>query len=559
MQIPDMTKGISRLVGLFSIILFLSPFAPAYGQNTELTRQDDHALLYAHQAGFSGTGTPMVQMRIAEGLDTLKIRPNGDFTVTLSGSGGGSIKLKGNRIYEFSLRDGRPGAYRYGIILARNDQADKLSQTELSCQKKKIETERISVGAIFALKGHVFDNRENLLITQRQPDLQICKKQIAEGLPLDDRLDAHEIYSDLLSYPTGQVILESPDGDIKIENPNILWLTLPDSGAILYDIADESGHRSDIKLNARLILTPDKAGKLTVVQSADIETLLRGIVPAEIFKTAPAEALKAQAVAARTTLLAQLGARHQSDPYHLCNHQHCQVYRGLSGADTRTDEAIEATKGLVLFHDRKLVQSYYSAHCGGISAGSLETWGLPNREYLVSRSDDTRHAPVKFSSDADFLAWYRQTPENYCASAPSGQKNYQSTKYSRWEAEISREDLRNYLKKAGQNIGEIEAIEFERGESYRVMHMTIRGTKGSYEVFRELGVRRFLGGLKSGLFVAEITKQGKMFSSMKLYGAGFGHGVGMCQTGAIGMAQRGKTAEDILAHYFPRTHLEKLW
>ncbi|MBQ1925873.1 MAG: SpoIID/LytB domain-containing protein [Proteobacteria bacterium] len=560
MQTTAKLKASIRLICFgFAVLICMLSVSSAYAQNAELTRQDDHALLYASQAGFSETGTPMVQMRIAEGLDSLKIRPKGDFIVIMSGTGGGAIRLKGNQVYEISIHDGHAGTYRYGVILSRGDQPDKLTQTEAICQKDKIETERISVGAVFALKGHVFDNRENLLVTQRRPELQYSKQLITSGLPLDPLLDAHEIYSDLLRYPTGQIILQSADGDIRIENQNILWLSLPEAGATLYDIEDEFGKKTDLKLNARLILTPDKDGKLTVVQSADIETILRGIVPAEIFKTSPIEALKAQAIAARTTLIAQLGARHQSDPYHLCNHQHCQVYRGLSGADPRTDEAIEATRGLVMFHDQKLVQSYYSAHCGGISAGSLETWGLPNRPYLVSKTDDDQNAHLTFASDAELLKWLRRPAENYCASAPAGKKAYQSTKYARWEVEISRDDLNGYLKKAGQNIGEIEDIEFERGESNRVIRMTLKGTRGKYEVFRELGVRRFLGGLKSGLFVADITKQGRKVSQIKLYGAGFGHGVGMCQTGAIGMAQRNQDVEAILKHYFPGTHLEKLW
>ncbi|MBR4986310.1 MAG: SpoIID/LytB domain-containing protein [Proteobacteria bacterium] len=543
---------------VFFLIIFFA-MSSVYGQNAELTRDDDHALLYAHQAGFSENGTPQVQMRIADGLETLKIRPKGDFTVTMSGSGGGTIRLKGNQVYEISIRNGKPGTYHYGVILARGDQSDSLNQTESLCKASDIETERISVGAIIALRGHIFDNRENLLITKRQTDLQVSKAQISSGLPLDDRLDAHEIYSDLLTYPTGQILLQSADGAIRIENQNVLWLSLPEAGAVLYDIEDEFGRKSEMKLNARLVLTPDKTGRLTVVQSADIETILRGIVPAEIFKTAPPEALKAQAIAARTTLIAQLGSRHQADPYHLCNQQHCQVYRGLSGADPRTDEAIASTRGYVMFHDKKLVQSYYSAHCGGVSAGSLETWGLPNQPYLVSRTDDSHETPSKFRTESEFMTWYRQPSEAYCSSAPAGKKSYQSTKYARWEAEISRDDLKGFLKKAGQSIGEIKSVEFERGESFRVVHLIVHGTQGKYEVFRELGVRRFLGGLKSALFVAEVSLQSGKFSHMKLYGAGFGHGVGMCQTGAIGMAQRDVTAEAILQHYFPGTHIEKLW
>ncbi|GEM_PF-5348511 len=545
-----------RLLSLAAIALSFNAIAiPCFAQNTELTSSDNHALLYAHQLGFSSSGTPTVRMRIADGMSKLRFEPQGDFVVMPSGTGGCAIKLKGGRSYEVTLTDARPGTYQYGGIVARSESTDALNLHKNRCSDSQIDTEIVPIGSVFALKGHVFDNRENLLMTRRTDNKRVTETQLAKA-PLDASVDSAELYSELMTYPTAKITLRDQNDNIQIVHSNLMWIDLPESGAILYDIEDESGKRNELRLNSQLIVTPDQTGKLAVVQSADIETILRGIVPAEIFASAPEAALMAQAIAARTTLISQVGTRHMSDPYHLCNKQHCQVYRGLSGADERTDKAIEKTRGQILFSDKKLVQSYYSAHCGGMSAGSHETWGLPDKNYLVSRSDDAHETRTTFKNDNDFKKWWLQNDSNYCSSAPEGQKSFASTKHARWEQTLSSSQLDDLANQSGNKIGHVQSIEvMERGASFRATKLRVKGTNGTVVIERELPIRRFLGGLKSARFIIEKTSEG----GIHIYGTGFGHGVGMCQTGAIGMAQRGMNANQILEHYFPGSRIETLW
>lgn len=545
---------------LFAFCICMGFSVPVYAQSTELTSHDNHALLYAHQLGFSSAGTPTVRMRIADGLDKLRFTPQGDFTVMMSGSGGAVIHLKGNKTYEVTLSSPKPGQYQYGVIVARSETPDGLSGAKNRCESERIDSEIVPIGSVFALKGHVFDNRENLLMTRRQPNEKEAQTLMSR-VPVDSSVDGAEIHRELLEYPTARLSLKDESGNIQIDHQNLLWIDLPESGAKLYDIEGENGKKGELVVNSQIIVTPDQSGRLAVVQSADVETILRGIVPAEVYASAPEAALMAQAVAARTTLIAQVGARHSADPYHLCNKQHCQVYRGLSGADPRTDKAIEKTRGQILFSDKKLVQSYYSSHCGGISAGSQETWGLPEKSYLVARTDDPREASLKFKNDEDLLKWIQSSEsEDYCDHAPKGQKSFTSTQYAHWDLTLPSSELESRILKAGYDVGHIKNIEvLERGKSYRVTKIRVTGTKSTIEVERELPIRKIFGGLKSALFVMQIDKSGDSVRSITFYGSGFGHGVGMCQTGAIGMAQRGLTYADILKHYYPGTRLETLW
>ena len=532
----------------------------AWAQSTEFTSGDNHALLYARQMGFSPSGAPTVRMRIADGLTALRFVPEGDFAVMPSGTGGPTIRLRGGRVYEVTIEAAKPGAYQYGGILARAPSPDGLDAARAAVAPSQVETETVEVGAIFALRGHVFDNRESLLMTRRTASRDETERRMAAAARYLPDVESPDVYSELMSYPQGRIVLRDESGTVQIEHANLMWIDLPEAGARLFDIADESGKRGELRLNSQIVVTPDHDGRIAVVQSADVETILRGIVPAEIFASAPEAALMAQAIAARTTLVAQAGARHTADPWHLCNRQHCQVYRGLSGADPRTDAAIEKTRGQILFYGKDLVQSYYSAHCGGFSAGAAETWGLPDRPYLAAHGDNHDEGLPPFADDAAFLAWWRATPADYCSGAPEGQKPFASTKHARWNVHLTADEIAALCKKAGHDVGTVQDVEIlERGASFRVTRLRVRGSKGEVTVERELPVRRLLGGLRSALFAVSIERSGKKLASVDIYGAGFGHGVGLCQTGAIGMAQRGIRAEDILLHYFPGTHVDRLW
>ncbi len=547
-----------RVVLLCGILASLSPLN-GFAQSSELTSHDNHALLYAHQLGFSSGGTPTVRMRISDGMDKIRFMPKADFNVMSSWPGGCTIRLKGNRVYEISVRHGKPGSYQYGVVLKRSENVTNLDELKAGCEHEAIPVEVVPVGSVFALKGHVFDSRDNLLMSQRVSSRTAAEKLLAT-FQEKFLLDEPEIYSELLTYPTAEITISDEDGNVQIVHQNVLWINLPNAGARFYDIEDEAGHKTHIDLNEQIIITPDKSGRLALVQSADVETILRGIVPAEMFASAPEAALMAQTIAARTTLIAQVGARHQADPFHLCNRQHCQVYKGLSGADSRTDKAIEKTKGIILFSEGRLVQSYYSAHCGGVSAGRHETWGLSEKSYLVSQVDAKGEGRHGFTNEEEFMKWWQSEPSGYCGHAPKGHKDFASTSHARWSIRQTASYIEKNLKKAGILVGKLEKIEIlERGESYRVTKIRVSGKEGSREIEHELEIRKALGGLKSALFVMVPETSGDQLSAVTFYGAGFGHGVGMCQTGAIGMAQGGLNYEAILKHYFPGATIEKIW
>src|SRR5207253_11403234 len=150
----------------------------------------------------------------------------------------------------------------------------------------------------------------------------------------------------------------------------------------------------------RLFATVDASGSLALVAAVGMERLVKGVVPSEIFARAHLEALKAQAVTARGEVLAKVGARHLGDPYLLCAEQHCQVYRGAGAETAATDAAVDATRGEALFARvpgeplgeggstvSRLVDSVYSAVCGGYTEDNDVVWGTPPDPSLRGRPD----------------------------------------------------------------------------------------------------------------------------------------------------------------------------
>jgi len=266
-------------------------------------------------------------------------------------------------------------------------------------------------------------------------------------------------------------------------------------------------------------VTLDARGTLTAVHGVALEELLRGLVPSEMPGSSHLEALKAQAVTARSNVLAQLGTRHLTDPFMLCAEVHCQAYRGDAARTARTDEAVRATRGEALFRraDRVLVDAVYSAMCGGHGEATDRWGGKPPAPPLRGR-------PAAARKDR-----------------------------FRWQRRFSGAELDQALAPLG--VGPVRGITVvARGVSGRARLLRVEGEAGRAEVAGELRIRRLLGNLPSAMFV--VDREG---SAIVLHGGGWGHGSGMCQWGAVGRAEAGQGYRDILRAYYSGAEVARVY
>lgn len=320
--------------------------------------------------------------------------------------------------------------------------------------------------------------------------------------------------------------------------------------------------RETRQFHGEIYVAIDPDGKLAAVNVLGAETILAGVVPSEMFASAPTEALKAQAVAARNQLFAKLGQRHHDEPFHLCASQHCQVYAGLAKEDPRATAAVRATAGELLFRDGRLVDTVYSSSCGGHTGSKNEVWGGASDPALIGRPDfdlatHPELAPYAIGiTPANLDDWLRGYPITYCSQASKARPD----KF-RWQRTLDRSALERMIGAVYPTFGALVDLEVEeRGAGGRIITLRLRGAGQDVSVVHELPIRRLFDNLPSGAFTIEkLCGSDGAIVQVVLRGAGWGHGVGMCQMGAIGRAEAGQTYQQILAAYYSGALVEVLY
>ena len=286
-------------------------------------------------------------------------------------------------------------------------------------------------------------------------------------------------------------------------------------------------------------LQPDAYGSWTFLEQVPLERYLEGVVPHEIGAGAPAAALQAQAVLARTWALAN-SHRFGVDGYHLCSDTQCQVYSDPRQAGSAVRQAIKATTGQVLQWNGQPISAVYHASNGGVMASAPEAWAMAPAPYLQAKTDGdqpwNQAYPLPLSAAA-VERLLRSSDGAYGSQHP----------YFRWNRTYSAAQLQAAL--GEPSVGLIrELAVLKRGPSGRVLSLSIRGDgPGSPLVLHLDAIRRRLRRLPSTLFVLEPVASGLW----RFQGGGFGHGAGLSQAGAIDLARRGWSVQQILQHYYP--------
>ena len=333
--------------------------------------------------------------------------------------------------------------------------------------------------------------------------------------------------------------------DITVSLPVRLRLIEPNTTFALYDMAYGEGYfwvgRETRQFRGELELLQFPAG-LTIVNELPLEEYLYSVVPGEMIASWPMEALKAQAVAARTYTAFHLG-RYSARGFDLLSSVFSAHYPGVTREHQRTTDAVIATRNQIITHNNLAIDAVYSANNGGIRSSSAEIWG-GHRDYLL-HGDDGAELPL--TSPAIFNQWLREDSDAY-SNIGIQRSNF------RWTRTYSIQDLQRF---APTQIGQVLDLRVtERGESGRVTTIEWVGSNGRTSVSRD-SIRGSLGGLRSNLFVMFPTYNAlDMLTGVTLWGAGWGHGVGMSQAGARGMATSGYSYLDILKHYYPNTKIE---
>ena len=391
---------------------------------------------------------------------------------------------------------------------------------------------------------------------------QVWAKRDVYQTPLVRRWLLHSLEANGYESPYLDTELLDREPDIVLEiagqeyNQDEVEIT---SGKNLVKVNTSSKPQSARIYGGSLRLQPNAHGEFTLVNRVPLETYLRGVVPYEIGANAPAQAVAAQTIIARTYALRNL-RRFAVDDYQLCATVHCQVYKGLNDVNPTSDRAIAKTAGLVLTYDNELIDALYSSTTGGVTAGFEDSWNGKQRPYLQPIVD----APKPFWDLSKYPLNNEKTFKHFI-SLNQGFNETGRKGVFRWRKNRSivnlNQDLRKYLRKTRHPLADFKTIKsmkvHQRSRSGRILALNIETDLGKLQLHKN-EIRSALEPPRSTFFYLEPIQKNKQLSGYSFVGGGFGHGVGMSQYGSYNLANLGWTAEQILAFYYPQTTLQAL-
>lgn len=339
---------------------------------------------------------------------------------------------------------------------------------------------------------------------------------------------------------------------------------------------------------------------ITAINVVLLEDYLTSVISSEMSATSSVELLKAHAVISRSWLLAQIQKnksivadyqtsfvtptemvrwydREDHKNFDVCADDHCQRYQGITKQSTElVKEVIAQTRGEILTYGEAICDARFSKCCGGVMETFENVWEPTPHPYLQGKADseaaisEPQAMLPDLTDEEEAEQWIRTSPPAFCNTQDAkvlqlvlNDYDQKTSDFYRWKITYSQQELANLIRKrSGIDYGEIIALEpLERGVSGRIIRLKIIGTKRVMSIGKELKIRRTLSKshLYSSAFVVDADNENDegIPQQFTLTGAGWGHGVGLCQIGAAMMAEKGYDYNVILNHYFPTAEIEK--
>ena len=426
-------------------------------------------------------------------------------------------------------------------------------------------------------------------------------------------VNAQEIHFTLNARFLAKGETVSGNQQVSFEEGGILWngnvyreLTFTpldeDSSFSLYDVTIGINFHWERQETQSFIATLKLVvyeGKITAINILPAEDYLTSVISSEMNATSSLEFLKAHAVVSRSWLLAQIEKRKAMSKkqgdffsfvktdteyirwydredhtiFDVCADDHCQRYQGITKATNQSvAEAVKATRGQGMMYKNSICDARFSKCCGGITEEFDTCWENKKYPYLTAVRDDkndTAMPDLTIEEEAD--KWIRSTPDSFCnthdkhiLSQILNNYDQETTNFYRWKVRYTQEELAELIRTNTKcDYGQIiDLIPVERGKSGRISKLKIVGTLKTLIIGKELEIRRTLSDthLFSSAFVVDKgPQQDDVPAWFELTGAGWGHGVGLCQIGAAVMGEKGYNYNDILLHYYKDADIRKLY
>lgn len=530
-----------------------------WAQSSTLDHEDRATSLYRVVVSIGASDQPLLPVAVLQGQRQVEIASAAGVRIIGTGDGSVETRVPGDRPVVIRGSGFAPSVRRYYFAVARvpSDKFTKLKRLRDEWRKRGFTVTARAIGTTYALRGRPLDTRQTVLCIDEpltDPDKARIK---ADELSEKTRQNVF-LHVEVERHPRALLIAASAGAEVRAGD--VLWFAATDAAGSLTVTGLGAGGRRKMQLPGRVYVVPDDSGGLTVVNEAPIEKILAGVVASEIFASAPMEALKAQAVAARTDMLAKVGLRHRADPYSICSEVHCQAYGGTGRVSARIEKAVQATRGEVLIDAAgQLVDAFYHAVSGGHTEHNENAWKMEPHPALRGREDllpGAKDYLTGIPTDAQIEKMLAAPDMSYAAA--SGR----NSKVLRWVAKRTVSDYKPHLLKHGIKQA-VKALKVTaRGVSGRAKEIELVLADGAVRrIYGELRIRRAFRSLRSSLFVIDVgPRDGRGVPRWFTFrGAGYGHGVGLDQTGSCGRAQKGQDYRAITGHYYSGSKILKLY
>ena len=317
-------------------------------------------------------------------------------------------------------------------------------------------------------------------------------------------------------------------------------------------------------------------GYIFVINQIKLEQYLASVATSEMGSACPPALLEAQTIVARSWIIAAAEQKHSKIGIDACNDDCCQRYQGITNITNKSRQASKKTFGHFLIHDDQICDTRYSKSCGGISENNENVWNESSKPYLRAIFDGSSKTIPDLSNNQKLQNWIKNPPNCYCGYKYINEKNLKKYigkvdkkgAYFRWSVRFTQDELTRVVnQKCNTSFEAVTSLNpLKRGVSGRITKLEISGIENeksrNIHLNSEYEIRDALHPefLYSSAFIIILdSDENQIIKSITLKGAGWGHGVGLCQIGALGMALSNKTSAEILFHYFPSTKIKKIY
>ncbi len=514
---------------------------------------------------------PTVRVRLLERYSHVDFRISGSFSIYNLAGEKVFTGIESDLLWRSRVDKSEPAKYVYSVLVdtltdedAAREIADRL--TSKGHQARVLPLGRdIRIGGTLVHHGQVW--RVILGAFERESD---ARPMIDKLYEIDTTWTPHVLRHRITEAQGTVEVYDSEYDRSAIVKQGFRIVPDGDAEITVYSIRVGVGfhweHTEDRTYKGALEVLIGNTGNLMAINELPLDEYLKGVIPSEMHHSYPLEALKAQAVAARSYTVSTLSTRPASDTADFPATVAFQVYSGTTRHHDITTRAVEETAGQVLKYGDTVCEAFFCANSGGHTE-SQEFWNPPAVPYLtgIPVVKDPSKFKYDLTNEDDVNKWIRSHPVSWSNPRGTGIDILdRNARYFRWEVTYARRELEDILKrKLGFDIGTLIAVHpVKRGVSGRIVELELLGSHRNHIIHGELNIRRALSesALYSSCFVVDMV-MGDMGEPVELtfIGGGFGHGVGLDQTATGAMAVDGMTYDEILKRFYTGAEIDKIW